>query len=55
MFGGCWGSKKLKGRGPVILGPTMKFPITRESLQAFGYKKDQEEACAHFREFLQRV
>lgn len=43
MFGGCWGSKKLKGCGPVILGPTMKFPITRECLQAFGYKKQEEK------------
>jgi hypothetical protein len=33
----------LKGGGPVILGPTMKFPITRESLQAYDLAKIQEE------------
>ena len=33
----------MKGGDVVNLGPTMKFPITRESLQAFDYKKDQEE------------
>jgi hypothetical protein len=43
MFGGCWGSKKLKGGGQVILGPTMKFPITRESLQGYDLAKIQEE------------
>jgi len=33
----------LKCGGAVILGPTMKFPITRERLQAFDSKEDEDE------------
>jgi hypothetical protein len=36
-------NKKLNSLNKYILSHKMKFPITRESLQAFDYAKEQEE------------
>jgi hypothetical protein len=33
----------LNHGGAVVLGPTMKFPITRDRLQAFDSKEDEDE------------